>query len=111
MYFYSNGMNDYTITYGNNTYEKKKEKTYSVEHITLHNNTHTTWPPQEQLPQEYQGQWVDDEGEYVEGYREWAKSMEDKGLSKLAEVLDAYRESLPKKGEQLEFDFLRQNGI
>jgi hypothetical protein len=64
------------------------------------------------IPDTPQENWVDDEGEYVEGYRDWANRMEKlqagKGWPDLIEGLIA---DIPEKGEQLEFDFVRQMGV
>lgn len=122
MFFYSDGVNEWTIQYGNSSgdltvpqqeqiemnpqgYTATKIEIFPDNPVQGGTEFEITFPEEER-------QWVDDEGEWVDGYRDWANRMEKvqagAGWPDLIKDLIA---DVPKKGEQLEFDFVRQMGI
>lgn len=117
MYFYDDGINQWEITYGNSsgdlTVPQREQHNYSSGDVIIIPDTATDFTiPQEEYLKEYLGQWVEEEPDddsWVEGYRQWYSKNEDfiKLLRETGEPGWWNDPPPPKKGQQLEFDFLR----
>jgi len=131
MFFYSDGINTWTITYGNGTedvtkrqkpveqfkFNREDGQLYTIEKFDIAPDT-LVIPPDEEWSsfgpsvEELRQEWEDEQSmRFIEGYKEWARDQKKNDPFGEIRYFDLSELDIPALGEQLEFDFVRQMGI